>query len=122
MARFYAAIAAGGALDGARVLRPETVDRLLAIEVNGTVDPTFDVPVRRGLGFELGGLDVPKRQWAGATSTLRTFWHGGFGTSISWGDPDLGLAFSFLTNGIRHDEAGATARRDLSDAARAVTF
>lgn len=118
MARLYAAIAAGGTLDGVRILRPETVDTLLAIQVDGAVDPTFDVPVRRGLGFELGGLDVPKRQWAGATSTARTFWHGGFGTSISWGDPDLGLAFSFLTNGIRRDEAGATARRDLSDAAR----
>ncbi|HKG24952.1 MAG TPA: serine hydrolase domain-containing protein [Thermomicrobiales bacterium] len=120
MARFYAAIAVGGALDGARLLRPETVARLLTIQVDGAVDPTFDVPARRCLGFELGGLDVPKRQWAGATSTARTFWHGGFGTSTYWGDPDLGLAFAFLTNGIRRDETGATARRDLSDAARSV--
>ncbi len=57
MARFYAAIAAGGVLDGARILRRETVDRLLAIEVDGEIDATFDVPVRRGLGFELGGQD-----------------------------------------------------------------
>ena len=119
MARFYAAIAAGGALDGARILRRETVDRLLAIEIDGVIDPTFDVPIRRGLGFELGGQDVPKRQWAGAASTARTFWHGGFGSSVCWGDPDLGLAMAFLTNGVRRDEAGATARRDLSDAVRA---
>jgi CubicO group peptidase (beta-lactamase class C family) len=119
MARFYAAIAAGGALDGARILRRETVDRLLAIEIDGVIDPTFDVPIRRGLGFELGGQDVPKRQWAGATSTARTFWHGGFGSSVCWGDPDLGLAMAFLTNGVRRDEAGATARRDLSEAVRA---
>jgi CubicO group peptidase (beta-lactamase class C family) len=118
MARFYAAIAAGGALDGASILCPETVALLLQVEVDGAIDPTFDVPVRRGLGFELGGLDVPKRQWAGAASTARTFWHGGFGTSVCWGDPDLGLAFAFLTNGVRRDEAGAIARRDLSDAAR----
>ena len=77
------------------------------------------VPVRRGLGFELGGQDVPKRQWAGATSTARTFWHGGFGSSVCWGDPDLGLAMAFLTNGVRRDEAGAIARRNLSDAVRA---
>ena len=69
MARFYAAIAAGGALDGARILRPETVERMLAIEVDGEIDRTFDVPVRRGLGFELGGLADPQRHWAGATST-----------------------------------------------------
>jgi CubicO group peptidase (beta-lactamase class C family) len=118
MARFYAAIAQGGALDGAQILCPETVDRMLAIEVENEIDPTFDVPVRRGLGFELGGLQDPRRHWPGATSTMRTFWHGGFGSSVCWGDRDLGLAMAFLTNGVRRDEAGATARRDLSDAAR----
>jgi len=121
MARFYAAIAAGGVLDGIRILRPETVERLLEIEIDGYIDPTFNVPIRRSLGFELGGQDVPKRQWAGVTSTAHTFWHGGFGSSVCWGDPDLGLAMAFLTNGIRRDEAGAIARRDLSDTVRACT-
>ena len=120
MARFYAAIAAGGALDGVRILRPETVERMLTIEVDGEIDRTFDVPVRRGLGFELGGLADPRRHWPGATSTARTFWHGGFGSSVCWGDPDLQLAMAFLTNGVRRDEAGAIARRDLSDAVRAA--
>ncbi|HEY7034066.1 MAG TPA: serine hydrolase domain-containing protein [Thermomicrobiales bacterium] len=120
MARFYAAIAAGGALDGARILRPETVDRMLTIEVDDETDPTFDVPVRRGLGFELGGLADPRRHWPGATSTVRTFWHGGFGSSVCWGDRDLDLALAFMSNGVRRDEAGAIARRDLSDTVRAL--
>jgi CubicO group peptidase (beta-lactamase class C family) len=120
MARFYAALAAGGALDGVRMLRPETVQRMLAIEVDGDTDLTFDAPVRRALGFELGGLVDPRRHWPGATSTARTFWHGGFGSSVCWGDADTGLAMAFLTNGVRRDEAGATARRDLSDAVRAI--
>ena len=118
MARFYAAIAAGGTLDGARLLQPETVACLLAVEVDGEIDETFHVPVRRGLGFELGGLSDVRRHWPGSTSTARTFWHGGFGSSVCWGDSDLGLAMAFLANGIRRDEAGATARRDLSDAVR----
>jgi CubicO group peptidase (beta-lactamase class C family) len=120
MARFYAAIAAGGAVDGVRVLRPETVARMLAVEIDGATDATFDLPVRRGLGFELGGLADPRRHWPGATATARTFWHGGFGSSVCWGDPDLGLAMAFLSNGVRRDEAGAIARRDLSDAVRAL--
>jgi CubicO group peptidase (beta-lactamase class C family) len=120
MARFYAAIAAGGTIDCARILRPETVDRMLAIEVDGDTDATFDVPVRRGLGFELGGVADPRRHWPGSTSTSRTFWHGGFGSSICWGDADTGLTMAFLTNGVRRDEAGAVARRDLSDAVRAI--
>ena len=56
----------------------------------------------------------------GATSTARTFWHGGLGSSVCWGDPDPGLAMAFLTDGVRRDEAGAVARRDLSDAVRAA--
>src|SRR5829696_1631843 len=120
MARFYAALAAGGALDGVRILRPETVTRMLQIEVDGEIDATFTVPVRRGLGFELGGLADPRRHWPGATSTVKTFWHGGFGSSVCWGDADSGLAMAFLSNGMRRDEAGAIARRDLSDAVREV--
>ncbi len=51
--------------------------------------PTFEIPVRRGLGFELGGLAEPRRHWPGATSTARTMWHGGFGSSVCWGDRRL---------------------------------
>jgi CubicO group peptidase (beta-lactamase class C family) len=120
MARFYAAIAAGGAIEGARILGPETVERMLAVEVDGDIDATFDVQVRRGLGFELGGVVDPRRHWPGSTSTSRTFWHGGFSSSICWGDADSGLTMAFLTNGVRRDEAGAVARRDLSDAVRAI--
>lgn len=118
MTRFYAAIAAGGKLDGTRILHAETVERMLQIEVDSEIDPTFDLPVRRGLGFEIGGISDPRRHWPGATSTTATFWHGGFGTSVSWADRDTGLAMTFLSNGIRRDAAGAIARRDLSDLVR----
>ncbi len=120
MARFYAAIANGGTLAGTRILQTGTVDRLMHVEVDGETDLTFNVPVRRGLGFELGGLDDPRRHWPGATSTHRTVWHGGFGSSVCWGDRETGLAMAFLANGVRRDEAGAIARRDLSDAVRAA--
>jgi len=120
MARFYAAIALGGAIDGAQILRPETVERMLEVAVLDEIDPSFDLPVRRCYGFELGGLNEPRRHWPGATSTLRTFWHGGMGSSVCWGDRDMGLAVAFLTNGIRRDKAGAIARRDLSDAIRSA--
>ncbi len=122
MARLYAALAAGGAIDGVRILQPETVERMLAVEVDGETDRTFDVPVRRGLGFELGGLTDRRRFWAGSRTTPSTFWHGGFGTSICWGDRDLNLAMVYITNGVRRDDAGAEARRDLSDAVRAACW
>jgi hypothetical protein len=93
---------------------------MLSVEVDGETDPTFSLPVRRALGFELGGLTDARRHWPGATSTARTFWHGGLGSSVCWGDPDPALAMAFLANGVRRDEAGAVARRDLSDAVRAA--
>jgi len=118
MARFYAALAGGGELDGVRILAEATVERMQQIEVEDEIDLTFDIPVRRGLGIELGGIGEPRRQWPGATSTTRTMWHGGFGTSICWGDSEIRMSMAFMTNGIRADEAGAIARRDLSDAVR----
>jgi CubicO group peptidase (beta-lactamase class C family) len=101
MARFYAALAAGGSLDGARILRPETVARMLAIEVDGEWDRGLGGPVRRGLGFELGGIYEPAARETGATSTARTFYHTGIGTVLCWGDADLELGVAFMTNGFR---------------------
>ena len=120
MARLYAALAAGGAIDGVRILRPETVERMLAIEVDGEIDRTFDVPVRRGLGFELGGLTDRGGSGPGATSTAPPF-----GTAASAPRSAGAIATStwrwpIITNGVRRDEAGAVARRDLSDAVRAA--
>jgi CubicO group peptidase (beta-lactamase class C family) len=120
MARFYAAIAGGGGLGGATILHPATVERMMRVEIDGDIDLMFDAPVRRGLAFELGGLADPRRHWPGATSTERTFWHGGMGSSVCWADRDTGLAMAFLSNGIRRDAAGAIARRDLSDLVRSI--
>ncbi len=120
MARFYAAIGQGGMLDGQRILRADTVERMLTIAVDNEIDPSFDLPVRRSYGFEVGGLDDPRRHWPGATSNTRTFWHGGMGTSVCWGDRDTGVSFAFLANGVRRDKAGAIARRDLSDLVRTL--
>lgn len=108
--------------NGARILRPETVQRMLSVEVDGETDATFDVPVRRELGFELGGLSDPRRHWPGSSSTARTFWHGGFGSSICWGDADTELTMAVLSNGVRRDDAGAIARGDLSDSVRAAAW
>jgi CubicO group peptidase (beta-lactamase class C family) len=101
MARFYAALATGGSLNGARILRPETVGHMLAVEVDGEWDRKLGGPVRRGLGFEIGGIYDPAARETGATSSVRTFYHVGIGTVLCWGDTDLELAMAFMTNGFR---------------------
>jgi CubicO group peptidase (beta-lactamase class C family) len=139
MARFYAALAAGGQVGGVPCLSAETVARALAVVVDGEWDHALGGPVRRCLGFSLSGLHEPVARTPGTDSTERTFYHDGVGTVLAWGDPDLQLAMAYLTNGFRParyalatdslgrttvtvapDDTGARRERVVSDAVRAA--
>lgn len=117
MGRFYAMLAAGGSLDSGRIFAPETVARATAVEIDGEHDYALDQTVRRGLGFNLGGL-AGFSDRMGTTSTAQVFGHGGAGTSICWADPALALAFAFIPNGFRGGIAVAARCRALSEAVR----
>jgi CubicO group peptidase (beta-lactamase class C family) len=112
MARFYAALAAGGSLDGVRILRPDTLAWALAPEVDGEWDRTLGGPVRRGFGFNLSGLYAPDARHCGSESTARTFYHEGAGTVLCWADPDLELAVAYMVNGFRSGKAVIRADAD----------
>jgi CubicO group peptidase (beta-lactamase class C family) len=49
---------------------------------------------------------------------LRTFGHGGSGTSVGWANPDTGLAVAYITNGFR---AEATNTPRLAAISQAIT-
>ena len=115
LARFYAMMAAGGALDGVRVLAPETVDRATAVQVEGQVDRSLGIPMRWALGFHLGGH---RTDLFGYNTSPRTFGHGGHGSSVGWADPDLGLGVGILTSGLRGAVPHAVRMAALSDAIR----
>lgn len=117
MARFYAMLAAGGCLDGVRIFAPDTVARATAVAIDGAQDHSLGQTVRRGLGFNLGGMPGFSDRM-GLTSTAKVFGHGGAGTSICWADPDYELAFVFLPNGFRGREALTERCQVLSDAVR----
>lgn len=117
MARFYAMLAAGGRLDEVRILAPETVARATAVAIDGAYDHSLGQTVRRGLGFNLGGVPAFSDRM-GLTSTAKVFGHGGAGTSICWADPDLALAFVFLPNGFRGKETITERCQTLSDLVR----
>ena len=91
VARVYAALAAGGAVDGVRILRPETIDEAIA-EASAGIDFVLGRPSRFGLGFQ---LTQPERPLG---PNPRTFGHFGAGGSLSFADPDLGLAFGYTIN------------------------
>ena len=113
LARFYAMLAGGGALDGTNTLRPETVAEVTKPQVEG-LDHTLDRKVQRCLGMSLGD----PRSASPGQEDLRTFGHGGSGTSVGWANPDTGLAVAYITNGFR---AEATNTPRLAAISQAIT-
>jgi len=93
LARFYAMMSLDGTLDGVKIFSPDTVAEVTKLQVEGT-DITSDQHVRRGLVGVLGDQRM-------GSDDIKTFGHGGAGTSIGWADPVSGLGFAYITNGFR---------------------
>ena len=91
VARIYGALAGGGAVDGIRILRRETIDEAV-VEASSGPDFVLGRPSRFGLGFQ---LTQPERPLG---PNPRTFGHFGAGGSLGFADPDEGLAFAYVLN------------------------
>jgi CubicO group peptidase (beta-lactamase class C family) len=102
LCRFYEMLLAGGALNGKRILLPQTVEALTAPHRRGMFDHTFQHVMDWGLGFmvdnKLYGPDTIPYPFA-PQSSPRTFGHGGSRSSISFADPERGLATAIILNG-----------------------
>jgi CubicO group peptidase (beta-lactamase class C family) len=91
VARIYAALAGGGALDGVRLLARETLERAVA-EASCGVDRILSRPSRFGLGSQLTQPERPLGPNPGS------FGHFGAGGSLGFGDPVAGIGFAYLMN------------------------
>ena len=91
VARIYSALACGGAVDGVRVLRTETIDEAV-VEASSGPDLVLGRPSRFGLGFQ---LTQPERPLG---PNPRSFGHFGAGGSLGFADPDEELAFAYVLN------------------------
>jgi CubicO group peptidase (beta-lactamase class C family) len=106
MAAFYQLLLAGGALHGTRVLSPRVVQLATRNHTGERLDELQGVAMHRGLGVYVRGTEGGTRA-LGTLAPPRTFGHGGAGSSQSWGDPDSGLSFTYLSNtrhGAWHDQ------------------
>ncbi|MET9545653.1 serine hydrolase domain-containing protein [Streptomyces sp. NPDC006627] len=91
LARFYAALI--GEVDGAaRLFAPETVDAART-EASAGPDRVLVVPTRFGLGYMLHGGASPLLSPA-------SFGHPGRGGALGFADPESGIAFGYVTNGM----------------------
>jgi CubicO group peptidase (beta-lactamase class C family) len=91
VARFYAALAAGGSLDGCRVVDAAALADATEQQVYGA-DLVLHRPSRFGLGFQLTHAERPLGRGP------RCFGHFGAGGSVGFADPDAGLAFGYVTS------------------------
>jgi CubicO group peptidase (beta-lactamase class C family) len=97
MAAFYQMLAAGGTLDGRRLLSARMVQYVTRNVTGDRVDGYMGMPMHRGLGPHLRGTTETIRG-LGSIASPRTFGHGGVGSSYCWADPDSGVSFAYLTN------------------------
>jgi len=131
LARLYAALLRGGELDGARILRPQTVDAITARQRTGMLDHTFRQVMDWGLGvipnsrpglLETivvlgGGKDVtpepPLPYHYGAHASRRAYGHSGYRSSVAFADPQHELVVALGVTGTPADETHERRFREL---------
>jgi CubicO group peptidase (beta-lactamase class C family) len=91
VARVYQALAAGGVIDGVRVIDADALAAATIEQVYGE-DRILHRPSRFGLGFQLTHDERP------LGPNLRAFGHFGVGGSLGFCDPDAGVAFGYVMN------------------------
>ncbi len=89
LARLYAALAAGGEIDGVRLLSEKTLHRASTIQ-NRTVDRVVPFPMQWRLGYH--------RPFTLGPTVRRGIGHFGFGGSGAWADLDRNLSVALTLN------------------------
>ena len=97
IASFYQMLLAGGVLNGTRVLSPRVIQYATRNHTGDRVDENMGMPMHRGIGPHVRGF-TPTIRGLGTIASPTTFGHGGAGTSYSWGDPESGVSFTYLSN------------------------
>jgi CubicO group peptidase (beta-lactamase class C family) len=79
---------------------------------NALPDPWTKVPANRTLGLVVAGDDgkAPMRDALGSSVGPRAFGASGASGQVAWADPDSGLSFCYLTNGLESDQVRAFLR------------
>lgn len=108
LARFYRMLLSGGELDGVRILKPETVAAMTAIQT-GDLETGFTPG--NGWGFGLCVVREPQ----GVTRMLSpgTFGHGGAYGTQGWIDPAKGLIYVLM---IQRSDLGNSDESPMRDA------
>jgi len=117
IARHYAMLAQGGELDGTRLLSPERVRIASELQFDG-VDVTLEQPVRRGLGYALGGLAGGGMD--AVSGRPNAFGHSGLGGALGFADPEREFAFGITKNFMERNDPSQEQEKTASIVCRKV--
>jgi len=104
LARIYGMMAAGGTLDGRRMIGRDAIVEATRPRVRG-VDESFASPSAFAAGWQ-----IEDPVYAGRASS-RTFGHTGWGGAIGFADPEARLGFGYVTNRMLGFDDGIDPRR-----------
>ena len=113
IARIYAALADGGRLDGARILKAQSVDAIRVEEWGMQRDLVLGRSVRRGRGVILNTW-VEEQPMFGPNQNA--FGHSGTGGSVGFADPDAELGIGYAMNQLHGTVVGRSRAQRLGDA------
>jgi CubicO group peptidase (beta-lactamase class C family) len=99
IARFYAAVACGGAVDGVALCRSETLARASTVQSSG-VDLVLQFPIHWGLGYI---VNAGKEIYG---PNPHSFGHTGYGGSFGFADPDARVSVGYAMNRMAATLAG----------------
>jgi CubicO group peptidase (beta-lactamase class C family) len=86
--------------DPGRIWKPEVLADVTS-QVRNTYPDYIGVPANRTRGLVVAGDDGRAgARGMGKTVSPRAFGHNGAGGQIAWADPETGLSFCYLTNGL----------------------
>jgi len=91
IARVYAALARGGALDGVTLCRPAALERASTVVASGP-DLVLRIPMHWGLGYV---VNAAKSIYG---PNPRSYGHTGYGGSFGFADPDARVAVGYAMN------------------------
>jgi CubicO group peptidase (beta-lactamase class C family) len=114
----------GGALNGTRVLSPETIKLATTIQTGELRNPLMDhlremygwpeIPAHLGLTFFVRGNGLYPHPFGLGTSP-RTFGGLGLGSTVFWIDPERALTYVFLSAGLMEEGHSIMRHQRLSD-------
>ncbi|MCA9629575.1 MAG: beta-lactamase family protein [Myxococcales bacterium] len=104
LCRVYTALALGGAVDGVRLVKAETIGPVLERQSWSAQDRVL----RKPLGWSQGFL---KEELGMFSPNQTSFGHPGAGGSMGWCDPENQLAIAYVTNKMAYHIRSPRARR-----------